>query len=82
MEAVLRFRLLPIQDNKRKRRLEDLFNKVDLEMMRQECGIPSNTKFNKVILAIYYSKDREKILAKVSTETKQSFSEVFNSLWN
>lgn len=80
-EADRRFRLLPLPAGKRKRLLEDLFDDNDLAMMRSELQLPGNTKFSKTIIAMYYSSDRERIMAKVSQATSDAFAEVYNSLW-
>ena len=80
-EAQLRFKLLPVATGKTNCRLENLFDKSDLALMGTECGIPSNAKFNKVILTTYYSDRRDEILDKVSATTKKAFADVVNTLW-
>lgn len=80
-EANRSFRLIPLR-NKKKRRLEELFDDADLSRMKSACNLPNSAKFNKVLLAVYYSVDRKLILDSLGTDTKKAFEEVFKSLWS
>jgi hypothetical protein len=80
-EADLRFRLLPLPKDKKKCRLEDLFTAEDLATMRRLSGVPENAKFEKSVLAAYYSSDRSQIVEEVSNATKRNFQRVKDLLW-
>ena len=81
-EAKRHFRKLPLIDGKNKRRLQNLFSNGDLAKVRKHCNIPSNSGFNKTILAAYYSHNRGNVMKQFSLETKASFESVFDSLWD
>lgn len=72
-----RLKLLPLKGQKKKRRLEDLFEKNDLEMIKSELLFSKNTPFEKVIAGLFYSNYRNQIVEKISVETKSNFREVF-----
>lgn len=79
-EAERHYRLLPLPPKKKKQRLEDLYTREDIALLKSEMGLPDNTKFSKVVVAVYYSSGREATLAKLSNTTKDNFRAVFDSL--
>jgi predicted ATP-dependent endonuclease of OLD family len=75
-----RFHLLPKRGKARKTIIQDLFEGDDIVLIKNELNIPSNTNFDKTITTLFYSKDRDKIIRKVSVQTKKNFKAVLESL--
>lgn len=75
-----RFFALPKTARQKKKILQNLFEGGDLNLIRTELGIPSNTNFNKTIIALYFSDKKDDILNKLSENTKNNFKEVFDEL--
>lgn len=80
-EAELRFRLLPSLNGAKKTRLEELFTKDDIAMLRSENHLASNVNFNKAIVATYYAANRAEIVSKISSDTRKRFSQSLELLW-
>jgi hypothetical protein len=74
------FKLLPLKGKAKKQILQDLFEGSDLVLIRSELGIPTNTSFERTILALFYSNKKESILKKLSQETKDAFIGVLSDL--
>ncbi len=75
-----RFFTLPKTDRQKKKILQNLFDGSDLKLIRTELNIPQNTDFNKTIIGLYFSDEKERILKKISNNTKNNFKEVLNEL--
>ncbi len=80
IEADTRFLLLPKTGRRKKTILEDLFDPVDMHLLRDKLNLPSNSSFDKVIMALYYFQDRNELIRILTGETFSRFEEVFNSL--
>ena len=70
-----RFHLLPGKGNQ-KAILQDMFAGNDLVMIREELQLPSNTSFDRTIYSLYYDSRKDGILSKISSETKNAFSNI------
>jgi len=73
------FFLLPLGGRK-KRRLEDLFDEKDSDMLRDRMGLPGNSSFEKTIASLFFHPTRTEIINDVSRATKNNFDEVFAHL--
>jgi predicted ATPase len=78
--ATHHFRRLPKAHGRNGCILQDLFSGNDVAMAKKELQLPTNTSFDKVIAALYYSLERSRILGMVSTETRDRFDSVFTSM--
>jgi ABC-type cobalamin/Fe3+-siderophores transport system ATPase subunit len=67
------FDMLPLI-NKKKRKMEQMFENKDLEKIGQELSLPDNSSYEKIILELYYSKKRNKVINSISDTTKKNFS--------
>lgn len=76
-EEAKKFFLLPINDNKHKKILQDLFADSDLKLIRIELNLPKETSFEKKILSLYFSSERDRIIESISQETKNNFAIIF-----
>jgi len=75
------FRLLPKESERQKKViLQNLYNGIDLKMIREELGMPSNLSFEKTILLFFYNENREMVLKRISERTRLNFEKVFASL--
>ncbi len=83
IEAKNNFYLLPHKTSRtRKTILQNLFAGTDLLMIKTELGLNRNSSFEKTILSLFYSKNKNKILKNISKETKDNFDRVFDLLFN
>ena len=60
--------------------LQDLIFGEDLKMIKHELDLPSNSKFTKVIVSLYHSSMRNKIIKKISKITTDNFERIGNEL--
>lgn len=74
-----KFNVLPYRDGNKDRRLEDLFTFEDLSLIASNLGQGATT-FEKMIVALYYHKDRERILDLLSSTTKKVFEKILNQV--
>lgn len=74
-EEAKRFKQLP-----QKKILQQLFEGNDLTLIRTQLGIIGKSSFEKTIVALFYSDDREKILRKISKQTKDNFKKLIADL--
>lgn len=82
VEANNNFYLLPHKTSRTKKTiLQNLFVGNDFITIKGELGLNKNSSFEKTILSLFYSKDKNKILKKVSKETKNNFKKVFDLLF-
>ncbi len=70
-----KWNLLPLS-GKDKVVLENLIEREDKAMIKEELGKPST--FKKLIVLLYYSDKRKAIIEKLSEKTKQNFNEVYD----
>lgn len=71
------FRKLPIKGSRAKNRiLQNCFSGDDLKMIKEQLGIPRNATFEKTIMLLFHSPNREQIIARISDETLRNFREV------
>jgi predicted ATP-dependent endonuclease of OLD family len=76
-----KFILLPYKSSRsQKTILQDLFEGKDLLLIRNELQIPKQTSFEKTIAELFFSKNREKIMYKISPDTKNRFKNVMSLL--
>jgi energy-coupling factor transporter ATP-binding protein EcfA2 len=69
------FYLLPSSTGKKKI-LQDLFESIDLNLIIQELGLSTNLSFEKKVSQLYYSKHKNRIIQKISRQTKDNFTNV------
>ena len=82
VEANNNFYLLPHKTSRTKKTiLQNLFVGSDFAMIKDELGLNKNSSFEKTILSLFYSNDKNEILKKVSKETKDNFKKVFDLLF-
>lgn len=75
------FILLPVKSVRAKKTiLQDLFEGKDLLLIKDELQIPKQTSFEKMIVGLFFSKDKERIIDKISLTTKNRFEEVLSLL--
>jgi len=79
-EADEKFFLLPKLGSRRKTILEDLFDPVDMKLLKDALNLPSNCSFDKVIAALYYSQHRKKLIESFTGGTLGRFKIAFDSL--
>ena len=81
-KEALRFDFLPA-GKLRKRRMEEMFEKSDMEMFKKELKLADDSNYESVISTLFYSakKDKSRILSKISKETKENFK-ILNSIFN
>lgn len=74
------FYLLPDLHDKGKVRMEEMFEKEDMDLINSVINLPLDSSYTITMGTLYYSKDREKILKiikeKISSKMKSSFSKV------
>ena len=70
-----RLHLLPKKGNQ-KTILQDMFAGNDLVMIREELQLPRSTSFDRTIYSLYYDSRKDGILSKISSETKNTFSNI------
>lgn len=76
-----KFLLLPSKNPRKKSFiLQDLFVGRDLKMIKHELSLPANAAFEKTILMLYFSDNREVILEKISDETKKAVNYVYSKI--
>jgi energy-coupling factor transporter ATP-binding protein EcfA2 len=63
-----------------KKILQQLFEGSDLTSIRTQLGIIGKSSFEKTILTLFYSDNREEILHKVSKKTKDNFKKLIADL--
>ncbi|MEX2144470.1 MAG: AAA family ATPase, partial [Anaerolineales bacterium] len=81
-ESEKSFRLLPLKSaSSRKRLMQDLVDGTDLKMIKTQLSLPHNTSFDKVIIAWFYSGDRNNLYKKISKATKENFDILGNILF-
>ena len=74
-----RFGLLPMRGNEKNRSVEGLFLPADLETIKTNLGV-EGTNFDKLMVALFYSHNRDEIIDLLDTETKKTFEKIFDSL--
>jgi hypothetical protein len=69
-----RFDLLPSGGSK-KRRMEEMFEKDDLEMMKQTIGLPAESNYETILATAYYSSKpkKKKLLANLTSSGRSNF---------
>lgn len=69
-----RFDMLPLLD-KHKRRMEDMFEREDFDVIKKYLRLEPNSTYEKLITSLFYSdkKTRNEILEKVHVETRKRF---------
>lgn len=74
------FYLLPDLHDKGKVRMEEMFEKEDMDLINNAINLPLDSSYTITMGTLYYSKDRAKILKtikdKISSKMKSSFSKV------
>jgi predicted ATP-dependent endonuclease of OLD family len=76
-----KFILLPHKSPRsQKTILQDLFEGNDLLIIRNELQIPKQTSFEKTITELFFSKDKERILSRISAGTKNKFKSILTFL--
>lgn len=74
------FYLLPLIGRKQKCILQDLFHGEDLRAIKGKLGLPKNSSFKKVILALFFSENRDSIIQGISERTLNQFNNVFRTI--
>jgi predicted ATP-dependent endonuclease of OLD family len=60
--------------------LQNLYEGVDIKFLKKSLGLNEDAQFNKIVSSLYFNDNKEKILAEISSRTKQNFKEVLDSL--
>lgn len=66
------FDKLPL-NKKKTRKMEQMFEEDDLKEICKKMSLPDNSSYEKIILSLYYNKNRSKIIDKISDSTKKNF---------
>lgn len=77
-QAKGRFFLLPSESEKN-RILQNLLDGEDLRMIRQALQIP-DASFEKTVAALYFAAEKADLMARLSSKTRQNFSELYETL--
>ncbi len=75
-----RFFTLETKSKPGKRILQDLFAGEDIVLIKEDLNLTKDTSFEKTISALYFSNQRESIIAKVSIKTKENFNEILEKV--
>jgi len=67
------FSKLP-SNNEKTRKMEQMFENDDLKKICNTLNLPNNSSYEKIILDLYYNKNKKKIIENVSDATKRNFS--------
>jgi hypothetical protein len=69
------FDLLPSRGGGKNRRMEDMFDPKDLEMLQTELGLPSEATYESILGTLYYSARRRRsaLISKCGPETLANF---------
>jgi len=67
------FGKLPL-NKKKTRKMEQMFENDDLKNICHALDLPDNSSYEKIILELYYNKNKKKIIENVSGATKGNFS--------
>ncbi len=69
-----KFDLLP-KNGSKKRRMEEMFLKKDIDLLRTKLGLNSDATYESIISSLFYSnkRERQKIVSSISKETKSNF---------
>jgi predicted ATP-dependent endonuclease of OLD family len=67
------FTMLPL-DGRKKRKMEQMFEVGDLEKICNKLSLPENSSYEKIILELYYSKQKSKIISSITDATKKNFA--------
>jgi hypothetical protein len=75
-----RFDLLPL-GTKKKRRMEDMIDRPDYEMMRNELGLPPDSNYESIMTTCFYSSKaiQSRVYSKLSQTSKDNFA-ILNSI--
>lgn len=78
-EAKSKFWLLDF-DGRKNAILQNLIEGDDMKLIKSELEIPSNSSFQKVMMGLYFSDKKKKILKRVSAKTKDNFTLVLKNM--
>ena len=67
------FSKLP-SNNEKTRKMEQMFENDDLKKICNTLNLPNNSSYEKIILDLYYNKNKKKIVENISDATKKNFS--------
>jgi predicted ATP-dependent endonuclease of OLD family len=73
-----KFMSLPLFGRKKSSILQDLFEGDDIGKIKALLGISNNSSFEKMVATLFFHKNREVILGKVSEATQQRISQVLS----
>lgn len=69
-----------LQPEKTKMILQNLFEGSDLNLIKNLLQLSDETQFNKIVASLFFSKDKDSIIAKVSAKTKENFRNILCQL--
>jgi hypothetical protein len=71
----VKFDLLPLLSSK-KRRMEDMFEKIDLDMLKLELGLLKDASYETIMSQLFFTKkaNRRSVVAKLSQPTRDRFN--------
>lgn len=75
-----KFKVLPLIANKKKSRLENLFDQQEITNYKENFKLAKNQSFEKTILHIFYSEKRISLLIKYFPKTQKQFSSIIADL--
>lgn len=78
--ATEKFRLLPLRGTGRHRIIQNLFDGNDLSAIRAALGLARDCSFERTICALFYSQDRDRLVRSLSSNTRDNFDGLFDSL--
>ena len=79
MIAEKHLRTLPASKNSQRVRLQDLWDQSELTKIKHELGLPTNKSFEKVVLALFYDRGRDKLVG-MAANSANRFKEVYTYL--
>ncbi len=79
-QAKNRFFTLETRSKKHKRIIQDLFEGTDILLIKEKLKLDKSTSFEKMIAALFFSSEKQKIVNLVSDKTKSNFNEIFEMI--
>lgn len=79
-EADKRFYNLPVSSIKEKKITQSLIDGKDIIILKNLLSLPADSKYTKIVAAVFFSKQKDKILSQISHKTLANFKAVFDML--
>ena len=75
-----KFLILPNMSSKRKTKLENIYDALEVINYKAAMGLPKNQSFEKAVIHLFYSEERANIIAKFFPITQQNFGAIIKTL--